>query len=103
EDGIRDLYVTGVQTCALPILVRREDLDIVALHAEIAARKGGVVALVLQRDELAHDLALVDRLALLEIEDHRRIGFDRPDAVQARSEESRVGKEGRGRGGLGKG
>src|SRR5690349_23906859 len=22
EDGIRDLYVTGVQTCALPILVR---------------------------------------------------------------------------------
>src|SRR6266496_4638825 len=23
EDGIRDLYVTGVQTCALPISVRR--------------------------------------------------------------------------------
>src|SRR5206468_8905563 len=23
EDGIRDLIVTGVQTCALPILVRR--------------------------------------------------------------------------------
>src|SRR6266496_196998 len=23
EDGIRDLYVTGVQTCALPILERR--------------------------------------------------------------------------------
>src|SRR5690349_23099579 len=23
EDGIRDLYVTGVQTCALPILARR--------------------------------------------------------------------------------
>src|SRR5215469_16762270 len=22
EDGIRDLYVTGVQTCALPILIR---------------------------------------------------------------------------------
>src|SRR5690349_22633176 len=28
EDGIRDLYVTGVQTCALPILVaRRDQLD----------------------------------------------------------------------------
>src|SRR6267378_4916096 len=25
EDGIRDLYVTGVQTCALPILDRAED------------------------------------------------------------------------------
>src|SRR5690349_25167006 len=24
EDGIRDLYVTGVQTCALPISVRNE-------------------------------------------------------------------------------
>src|SRR5690349_23371087 len=23
EDGIRDLYVTGVQTCALPICIRR--------------------------------------------------------------------------------
>src|SRR5438874_7671542 len=25
EDGIRDLYVTGVQTCALPISVRSSD------------------------------------------------------------------------------
>src|SRR2546430_13511359 len=25
EDGIRDLTVTGVQTCALPIWLRRED------------------------------------------------------------------------------
>jgi hypothetical protein len=39
----------------------REDLQIVAAHAEGAARKGGVVALVLQRDELADELALVDR------------------------------------------
>src|SRR5206468_9969967 len=41
EDGIRDLIVTGVQTCALPISVgatlalalSRADLDIVALDA----------------------------------------------------------------------
>src|SRR6266496_3328305 len=26
EDGIRDLYVTGVQTCALPILLGAEKL-----------------------------------------------------------------------------
>jgi hypothetical protein len=42
--------------------VRGEDLQIVAAHAEIAAREGGIVALVLQRDELADDLALVDAL-----------------------------------------
>src|SRR2546430_9549472 len=27
EDGIRDLTVTGVQTCALPILIYREFLE----------------------------------------------------------------------------
>src|SRR5690606_39563556 len=33
EDGIRDFHVTGVQTCALPILIwesnEREDFDII--------------------------------------------------------------------------
>src|SRR5690349_22041506 len=27
EDGIRDLYVTGVQTCALPILLHHVEAD----------------------------------------------------------------------------
>src|SRR5204862_2856325 len=36
EDGIRDLYVTGVQTCALPILV---DADAAFVWIEF---KGGV-------------------------------------------------------------
>src|SRR5690606_25388260 len=27
EDGIRDFHVTGVQTCALPISVRPDDLE----------------------------------------------------------------------------
>src|SRR5205809_5551988 len=31
EDGIRDVAVTGVQTCALPISDRRIDRDVVAL------------------------------------------------------------------------
>jgi hypothetical protein len=39
--------------------VRREDLEIVAAHPEIAARERLVVALVLERDELADHLALV--------------------------------------------
>ena len=62
----------------------REDFQIVALHAEIAARETGIVALILQRHQLADDLALVLDPALLHGEGHRRIGFDRPDAIEAR-------------------
>ena len=65
------------------LIVRREDFEVVAAHPEIAAREGLVVALVLQRDELADDLALVLGRALLQAEGHRRIGLDRADAVEA--------------------
>ena len=65
------------------LIVRREDLEAVAAHPEIAAREGLVVAPVLQRDELADDLALVLDRALLQAEGHRRIGLDRADAVEA--------------------
>src|SRR5690349_20128094 len=41
EDGIRDLYVTGVQTCALPICGDRGDLA-----AEVASRLGGADLLI---------------------------------------------------------
>src|SRR3546814_1930907 len=37
------------------LIVRREDFEAVAAYAEIAARARLVVALVLQRDELAED------------------------------------------------
>src|SRR5690606_39578706 len=30
EDGIRDFHVTGVQTCALPILFQKDDLKAIA-------------------------------------------------------------------------
>src|SRR3546814_7871992 len=51
------------------LIVRGEDFEAVAAHAEIAARERLVVALVLQCDELADDLAIVGDLAFLEIED----------------------------------
>src|SRR5207247_6084574 len=47
EDGIRDPLVTGVQTCALPILWRDDRgappraLDVVAAADGVAARSGG--------------------------------------------------------------
>src|SRR5699024_12151663 len=51
EDGIRDRNVTGVQTCALPILknLARLDVDMVTIHAlgggeMIAGAKEGLIA-----------------------------------------------------------
>src|SRR6266496_202997 len=35
EDGIRDLYVTGVQTCALPISISLDDLPAERIWGEI--------------------------------------------------------------------
>ena len=61
-----------------------ENLDHVAAHAERAAVEVAGRALVLQRHEIGDELALVDALALLERERHRRIGLDRADAVDAR-------------------
>ena len=64
--------------------MRGEDFEVVAPHAEGATLERVVVALVLQGDQLAHDLALVDAFPHLEVEDHRRIGLDRADAIEAR-------------------
>ena len=51
--------------------------------AEEAAREIGLRALVLQGDEVADELALVDPVAELQREGHRGIGLDRADAVDA--------------------
>ena len=65
------------------LIVRREDVDDVAAHAKGAAGEVGLGALVLQRDEVGDQLALVDALALLQRERHRGIGLDRADTVDA--------------------
>src|SRR2546429_4498939 len=41
EDGIRDVAVTGVQTCALPIYTTQSIAQDVPVRSERAARKGG--------------------------------------------------------------
>src|SRR5204863_815396 len=45
EDGIRDLYVTGVQTCALPISAadHRHDRDCEMETVEDGERRGAVI------------------------------------------------------------
>src|SRR5206468_11813586 len=75
EDGIRDLIVTGVQTCALPI-----SFDVA--HAEPGHRAPPPGAV--EEGEAQHHAPCTDQ-----------------SAVAARSEERRVGKEWRSGGGRG--
>src|SRR2546430_11302649 len=85
EDGIRDLTVTGVQTCALPICdrdARGRRLGRLLGHA--SAGDGSHIA---APDPEGRGLASAIRIALAEAE----VG------PEDRSEERRVGKEGRSR------
>src|SRR6266496_1706865 len=95
EDGIRDLYVTGVQTCALPI--SRDDLDgWRALQEDLADRPAAVsvpfagrlaamippVTVRLRRDFPAI-LGMIRAHALLEQQDRERDGRGRIVATVA--------------------
>src|SRR5205085_5872344 len=83
EDGIRDLTVTGVQTCALPILDRRLGLSVVpvcwpeSLQA-VSPCRTRTTSLMTRPSTQVFDPAL-----------------DLLDELHRRSEERRVGKEAR--------
>ena len=64
--------------------MRWKNLQIIAAHTKCPAHKCRIVALVLQRHQLADQFALVVCIAFLDVENHRRIGFDRTDTVKAR-------------------
>src|SRR2546421_8021424 len=84
EDGIRDLIVTGVQTCALPIFLRS------GIHPPINPGPAGKAAGLKGRaSELFKEFVIV-KLVVLPVE--VRAAEDVP-----RSEERRVGKECRSR------
>src|SRR5205085_8838781 len=90
EDGIRDLTVTGVQTCALPIYL---EIYGFATHARVSQdQKDGDVArappLLGRVDQRIHEVRprhLRGRLTVVR------------GSVERRSEERRVGKECRAR------
>src|SRR5256886_8165101 len=84
EDGIRDLTVTGVQTCALPILAALSD------HQD-AVRALAALVQEYQRDHALAPVALV----VPALADAGGNGGSR--APHERSEERRVGKECRSR------
>src|SRR3712207_9005782 len=89
EDGIRDIGVTGVQTCALPICRRRE----AAVHLQ--------QYLGLRPDRVPHRLDERDRPKLLRTLQLEVAGPERVEleglVAPLRSEERRVGKECRSR------
>src|SRR2546422_8041209 len=87
EDGIRDVAVTGVQTCALPIWPERARvvawtlrLDGSAAHPDLDHNAGTLGPVVGWRERYRAGLRDLDQ------------------ASRSRSEERRVGEEGRSRG-----
>src|SRR5205085_7778629 len=89
EDGIRDLTVTGVQTCALPIFetAKGQLLEVVGTYDQEDVAPRSLYAIGVTFEEQGHyDSAVVY---------YRRILKDYP---YSRSEERRVGKECRSRG-----
>src|SRR5256885_6437759 len=82
EDGIRDYKVTGVQTCALPILVHR---------AEKLSTGTATVG------EPPNQLKSIVASCLVNTGVPVRFGLSKYSPVNGRSEERRVGKECRSR------
>jgi hypothetical protein len=83
--------------------VGREDLEHLALHAELPAREGRVVAAVLDVDELAQDRVAVRHLALHEADHLGVVLGRRAEAVDARDaghDDHVAAREQRGRGGV---
>src|SRR5204862_5387005 len=94
EDGIRDLYVTGVQTCALPISDALSsfhlDRDRTADEVDAAVPEQKVRSLRMKTRQsigVCHQRIVGNVLSTMS-----------QDEGGGRSEERRVGKEGRSRG-----
>src|SRR2546429_6174728 len=83
EDGIRDVAVTGVQTCALPILSAPTFLGQVAAHYSIVFHR-------VSRSPVHCSAIPIETLSAARADASR-------NRARARSEERRVGKECRSR------
>src|SRR5690606_39702165 len=96
EDGIRDFHVTGVQTCALPIfgvlieeIARDADFEVQGAGKRVELERAAAVVLLGDEELLRRAIENVVRNA---------VRFTPEGTAVTRSEERRVGEEGRGRG-----
>src|SRR3546814_19466246 len=83
-------YTTLFRSPGAVLVVRRKDVDGVAAHAEGAALEGGVVALVLQLDQLLQQIGAVHFLPGLHLHRHGGVGLRRADAVDADRKSTRL-------------
>src|SRR5690606_40808908 len=91
EDGIRDFHVTGVQTCALPISTK----EAVREKATVKARSRKIWEAIPSMKSTGTKTATVVRVeAVMAMATSRA---PTSAASRARSEERRVGEEGRSR------
>src|SRR5690606_39565862 len=89
EDGIRDFHVTGVQTCALPILAW-PSITASSARSERLGSNGEPPEII-----TANTSSPLSRSALQKTKSSPVIAFQ--DSPLSRSEERRVGKEWRAR------
>src|SRR5690606_41070730 len=91
EDGIRDFHVTGVQTCALPIYWFELRHGLPQLMRGITAGQNATTGIC---DNLASTVHCATHLCAAQRDDPLAVAI-RIDPTGCRSEERRVGKEGR--------
>src|SRR5207302_5540531 len=97
EDGIRDFHVTGVQTCALPIWSLRAGYLVACDGGRSQIRKAAGIEFP------GWDPTTSWLIAEVEMAEEPQWGIRQHGTGGIRSEERRVGKECRGRGGGGEG
>src|SRR5437870_8429458 len=89
EDGIQDGHVTGVQTCALPILGAAPDIMLGSVHA--VTETGSLLAASMSGSQLGPYVSGAGRVIF--VVGTQKIVRDVEEGLLRRSEERRVGKE----------
>src|SRR5690606_39770924 len=92
EDGIRDFHVTGVQTCALPILFIISYSSAISVMGQTSARLSltECVRLAVEHNPTLKQTEL--NLYRNEV-NYKQAHYNRLPSLEGRSEERRVGKE----------
>src|SRR5206468_9217335 len=94
----RDLIVTGVQTCALPIShieeLRGGKSAVIVTELPYGVRKGGDNGVIKKIADLVNDKVLTEISDLADHSDRTGMRIQIELKRDARSEERRVGKEG---------